>query len=101
MTHHSTEADYADLEIRAHLPAPALSPMRGFTENPVTDTVNQTGILGDGYEFIGADHAVSGMLPPHECLRLADKAGLRVHDGLKMYFELVGSQCFAQVFCDT
>jgi hypothetical protein len=50
---------------------------------------DQSGLFGQFDEVHGRHHAVTGSLPPHQCLGTGDQGGGQVDDRLVTHHELV------------
>ena len=61
----------------------------GLAEDPVADVVDQTVLLGQGYEFGRIHHAPPGMFPPDEGFKADQAMVLQLHDRLVMDDEFV------------
>jgi hypothetical protein len=60
----------------------------GLVQHPQRQRLDQLGLLGQGNEVPGRDHAQAGVLPAHQCLDRDDLVGRELQDRLVVQDEL-------------
>ena len=81
---------------RGFVPAPALQLFARGLQHKLAQRQNQAGLLGQGNEVTGADHAALWVTPAHQRLH-TDQAGVVVHHGLVVHAQRATHQPLAQV----